>query len=40
MVDALAGCRPLLAPGLRLQVNNRKLIQGFYAGSGRTTSTR
>ena len=33
MLDALGRLRPFL-PGLRLQVNNRKLIQGFYAGIG------
>ena len=32
MLDALS--RLDLLPGLRLQVNNRKLIQGFYAGLG------
>ncbi len=32
MLDALS--RLELLPGFRLQVNNRKLIQGFYAGSG------
>src|SRR3712207_3079460 len=32
MVDALTRLRFL--PPLRLQVNNRKLIQGFYAGLG------
>ncbi len=32
MVDALTGLTFL--PGFRLQVNNRKLIQGFYAGLG------
>ncbi len=32
MVQALAGLDFL--PGFRLQVNNRKLIQGFYAGIG------
>ena len=32
MLDALR--RLEFLPGLRLQVNNRKLIQGFYAGSG------
>jgi histidyl-tRNA synthetase len=34
MLDALA--RLDFLPGLRLQVNNRKLIQGFYAGIGAT----
>ena len=37
MLDALSQiARPELLglPGLRLQVNNRKLIQGFYAGIG------
>ena len=33
MVDALA--RLDFLPGFRLQVNNRKLIQGFYPGSRR-----
>ena len=32
MVDALS--RLTFLPGFRLQVNNRKLIQGFYAGLG------
>jgi histidyl-tRNA synthetase len=32
MLDALS--RLEFLPGLRLQVNNRKLIQGFYAGLG------
>jgi histidyl-tRNA synthetase len=32
MLDALS--RLSFLPGLRLQVNNRKLIQGFYAGLG------
>src|SRR4249919_3933433 len=32
MLDALRGLDFL--PGFRLQVNNRKLIQGFYAGLG------
>ncbi|MBF4162194.1 histidine--tRNA ligase [Nocardioides acrostichi] len=32
MVDALT--RLTFLPGFRLQVNNRKLIQGFYAGLG------
>ncbi len=32
MLDALGGLDFL--PGFRLQVNNRKLIQGFYAGLG------
>lgn len=32
MVDALS--RLAFLPGVRLQVNNRKLIQGFYAGLG------
>ena len=34
MVDALRRAR-LRCPPFRLQVNNRKLIQGFYAGLGR-----
>jgi histidyl-tRNA synthetase len=37
MVDALAGLADpasLGLPGFRLQVNNRKLIQGFYTGLG------
>lgn len=34
MVDALG--RLSFLPGFRLQVNNRKLIQGFYAGLGVT----
>jgi histidyl-tRNA synthetase len=34
MVDALS--RLTFLPGFRLQVNNRKLIQGFYAGLGIT----
>ena len=37
MLDALgrlADPRSIGLPGLRLQVNNRKLIQGFYAGIG------
>src|SRR3954454_14244355 len=34
MVDALT--RLDFLPGFRLQVNNRKLIQGFYAGLGLT----
>ena len=33
MLDALGRAATSL-PGLRLQVNNRKLIQGFYAGLG------
>ena len=33
MLDALGRLATFL-PGLRLQVNNRKLIQGFYAGIG------
>lgn len=37
MVDALSrlsGADSIGLPGFRLQVNNRKLIQGFYAGLG------
>jgi histidyl-tRNA synthetase len=37
MLDALGGLadpRSIGLPGFRLQVNNRKLIQGFYAGLG------
>ena len=33
MAEAMAGLADLL-PAMRLQVNNRKLIQGFYAGIG------
>ncbi len=39
MVDALGGLadpRSIGLPGFRLQVNNRKLIQGFYSGLGLT----
>ena len=36
MAEALAALDFL--PPLRLQVNNRKLIEGFYAGSARRTS--
>ncbi len=35
MAEALASLSELL-PAMRLQVNNRKLIQGFYAGIGAT----
>jgi histidyl-tRNA synthetase len=39
MLDALSGLtdpQSIGLPGFRLQVNNRKLIQGFYAGLGIT----
>ena len=37
MAEAMAA---LPVPPMRLQVNNRRLIQGFYAGLGAPTSTR